>query len=557
MKKVLAIIGIIIAVLVIAALCVPFFINVDSFRPKLEQSLSASLNRQVQIGKLGASIFSGGASASNIVISDDPAFNKGPFLQASSLKVGLRLMPLILSRKLSVTGITVENPDIVLLRNAAGKWNYSTLGASSGKPKPAASDKSVPEISVDKFQIANGKIRVGQSSGRKAGQEHVYSNVNLTARNISPTGVMPFNLTADTPGGGALSLDGQAGPLNHDDSARTPLDASIKLEHADLAKTGFLDPSSGLAGILDFSGKLKSDGTTLHSDGNAKTTRLRVIKGPGEAKSPVTIDYKTDYGLESQTGTINTALHTGNSTATAGGSIDAKGEDTTAKLKILGKNMAVNDVEALLPAFGVVLPSGASLQGGVINLDMNAQGPLDRLVITGPINVSQTHLTGFDLAQKLGALASFAGIKSSPDTLIQTVSSALRVAPEGIRADNILIDVPSIGALTGNGVIGANNALDFKMLLKLASGAGSVLGKLSSVSSSVQNKGIPFLIQGTTSSPKFLPALGNELKTSVGSGLLNAIQGNKGGAAGQKPDLKGILGGLLNKKKPAPSPSPK
>jgi AsmA protein len=557
MKKLFAIVGIIVAVLVIVVLCIPFFINVDSFRPKLEQSLSASLNRQVQIGKLEASIFSGGASASNIVISDDPAFNKGPFLKAASLKVGLRLMPLIFSRTLNVTGITVENPDIVLLRNPAGKWNYSTMGSTSSKPQQQTSDKSLPQISVDKFQIVNGKVRVGQSSGRKAGQEHVYNNVNLTAKNISLTSVMPFNLTADTPGGGALALDGQAGPLNREDSARTPLDATIKLEHADLAKTGFLDPSSGLAGILDFSGKLKSDGTTLHSDGNAKATRLRVIKGPGEAKAPVTIDYKTDYGLESQTGTLGTALHTGNSTTTAGGTIDAKGEDTTAKLKIEGKNMAVNDVEALLPAFGVVLPAGTSLQGGVINLDMNAQGPLDRLVITGPLSVSQTHLTGFDLAQKLGALGSFAGIKSSPDTLIQTVSSALRVAPEGIRADNILVDVPSIGSLTGNGVIGANNSLDFKMLLKLASGAGSVLGKLTSVSASMQNKGIPFLIQGTTSSPKFVPALGNELKSSVGSGLLNAIQGSKGGQAGQKPDLKGILGGLLNKKKPAASPSPK
>lgn len=557
MKKLFAIIGIVVVVLVIVVLCIPLFINVDSFRPKLEQSLSASLNRQVQIGKLQASLFSGGASASNIVITDDPAFNKGPFLKASSVKIGLRLMPLIFSHALNVTGITVENPDIVLLRNGAGKWNYSTMGSSSNKPRQQTSDKSLPQISVDKFEIVSGKITVGQSSGRKAGQEHVYSNVNLTAKNISLTSAMPFTLTADTPGGGALSLDGQAGPLNREDSARTPLDATIKLDHADLAKTGFLDPSSGLAGVLDFNGKLKSDGTTLHSEGNAKTTRLRVIQGPGEAKAPVTIDYKTNYGLESQTGTIDTALHTGNSTATAGGSIDAQGDDTTAKLKILGKNMAVNDVEALLPAFGVVLPAGTSLQGGVINLDMNAQGPLDRLVITGPLSVSQTHLTGFDLAQKLGALASFAGIKSSPDTLIQTVSSALRVAPEGIHADNILIDVPSIGSLTGNGVIGANNSLDFKMLLKVAGGAGSVLGKLTSISSSVQNKGIPFLIQGTTSNPKFLPSLGNELKSGVGSGLLNAIQGNKSGQSGQKPDLKGILGGLLNKKKPAPSPSPK
>lgn len=554
MKRLFAILGIIVVVLIVAALLVPLFINVDSFRPSLEKSLSSSLNRQVQIGKLDASLFSGGASATNISISDDPAFNKGPFLRASSVKIGLRLMPLIFSRQLSVTGITVENPDIVLLSNPAGKWNYSSLGASSSKPKEAASDKSMPQISVDKFEIVDGKVRVGKSSGRKAGQEHVYDNVNLTAKNISLDSVMPFSLTANTPGGGVLKLEGQAGPLNHEDSARTPLEASIGLQHVNLASTGFLDPGSGLAGILDFDGKLKSDGTTLHSEGKAKASKLRVVKGPGEAKAPVMLDYKSDYGLESQAGTINTALHTGNSTTTASGTIDAKGEDTMARLKIVGKNMAVNDVEGLLPAFGVVLPSGASLQGGAVNMDMSAEGPLDRLLITGPLNISRTRLSGFNLTQKLGALAAFSGMKSSPDTLIQTASSALRIAPEGIRADNIILDVPAIGSLTGSGVIGANNSLDFKMLLKISGGAGSMLGRLTTVAAAAQNKGLPFLIQGTTSNPKFLPALGNDLKTNLKGGLLGAIQGKQSGQANQKPDLKGILGGLLNKKKPAPTP---
>ncbi|HST79096.1 MAG TPA: AsmA family protein, partial [Verrucomicrobiae bacterium] len=113
MKRLFTVIGIVVAVLIIVIVAVPLFINVDSFRPSLEKSLSTSLNRQVQIGKLSASLFSGGASASKISISDDPAFNKGPFLQAGSLKVGVHLMPLIFSKRLEVTGITVERPEIV------------------------------------------------------------------------------------------------------------------------------------------------------------------------------------------------------------------------------------------------------------------------------------------------------------------------------------------------------------------------------------------------------------------------------------------------------------
>lgn len=549
MKRLLMVAGIIVAVLVVVALAVPLFINVDSFRPDLEKSLSASLNRQVQIGKLSASLFSGGASASQISISDDPAFNKGPFLQAGSLKVGVHLMPLIFSKRLEVTGITVEQPDIVLLKDASGKWNFSTLGASASKPKQTSSGSGGPAISVEKFQIVNGKLRVGSSSGHKAGQEHVYDKVNLTAQNISLTSAMPFTLTASTPGGGTLKLEGQAGPLNSQDSSRTPLDAHLVLEHGDLAASGFVDPSSGVAGIVDVDGTVKSDGTRIHSDGKVKASNLRVIKGGSPAKAPVALDYRSDYGLQSQNGNLNAALHTGSSTANAAGTIESHGEDTLAHLKMQGKNMAVNDMEVLLPAFGVVLPSGSSLQGGAINFDLAAEGPLDRLVITGPISVTGTHLTGFDLGSKLGALGALTGIKSSPDTLIQTVSSAVRVAPEGIRADNIVIDVPSMGSLTGNGVIGNNNSLDFKMLLKLSSSAGSAIAGLQQVSTALQNKGVPFLIQGTTQNPKFVPAFGSDVK-GLGQSLLGAAQGGKTNGQQNAPDVKGILGGFLKKKKP-------
>lgn len=522
----------------------------DSFRPSLEKSLSASLNRQVQIGKLSASLFSGGASASQISISDDPAFNKGPFLQAGSLKVGVNLMPLIFSKRLEVTGITVERPEIVLLKNAAGKWNYSTLGASSSKPKETPSESSGMAISVEKFEIVDGKVRVGESSGSKAGKENVYDKVDLTARNISLTSAIPFTLTADTPGGGSLKLDGQMGPLNSQDSARTPLQAHITLNHADLASSGFIDPSSGVAGSLDFDGTMKSDGSKMESDGKIKASNLRVIKGGSPAKAPVSIDYRSDYGLQSQNGNIHANLHTGNSTVNAGGTLEAKGADTIAHMKVQGKDLAVNDVQALLPAFGVVLPSGASLQGGTINMDMAAEGPLDRLVITGPLAINGTHLTGFDLGAKLGGLAALTGIKQSSDTLIQTVSSALHVAPEGIRADNIVIDVPSIGALTGNGVIGSNNSLDFKMLMKLSKTSGGLLASVSPVSTALENKVVPFLIQGTTQNPKFLPAIGNQVQ-GLKQTLLGTVQGNQsnGQQGQQKQDLKGVLGGFLGKKK--------
>ncbi|HEY2169837.1 MAG TPA: AsmA family protein [Candidatus Angelobacter sp.] len=562
MKRLLLISGIVIGVVLLVIIAVPLFINVDSFRPDLEKKLSAALNRQVHIGKLDASLLSGGASASDITIDDDPAFNKGPFLKAASVKVGVQVMPLVLSKQLKVTSLTIQKPDITLLKNAAGKWNYSTLGASpqKGTPEPSKpnsapsgpSGKSTPDVSVDTFEIAGGTVRVGHSSGHSAGKESVYQNVNLVAHNISATSAMPFTLSAGMPAGGTLNLEGQAGPLNPTDSTKSPLDAKITLKHADLAATGFVDPSSGIGGILDFDGQIKSDGRKLHSEGKAKAADLRVIKGGQPAKQPVALDYKSDYALDSDTGTINADLHTGNSLTNASGTLNAKGEDTLANLKIVGKNMAVNDVEGLLPAFGVVLPSGASLQGGNINMDLNATGPLDRLVIDGPLKIEGTHLSGYNLGSKLGAIASFTGNKSSTDTLIQTFSSALRVAPEGIKADNIVLDVPSLGTVTGNGVIAGDNSLDFKMLMKLSGAANNLLGSLTGVSASAQSKGLPFTITGKTSNPVFRPDVGGAVAGDLQNSLLQAVQGKGNKADGQqnqKPNLQDALGGLFNKKK--------
>lgn len=551
MKRLLIVAGIVVGVLVLAALLVPLFVNVDTFRPQLEQTLSAGLNRPVHVGKLEASIFSGGASANDISISDDPAFSKSPFLQASSVKIGLHLMPLIFSKKLEVTSVSVVKPEIVLLKNAAGKWNYSTVGSSKPSAQPTPTTSASMDVSVEKFEIVDGKMRVGQTGGR--GKESVYQNVKLVAKNISLTSAMPFTFSADTPGGGALKLEGQAGPLNRDDATRTPLDAQIKLEHADLAATGFIDPSSGLGGILDFETKLKSDGRKLHSEGKAKAEKLKVVPGSSPAQGAVSLDYSSDFGLDSETGTLNANVHSGNSTANASGSLDAHGADTLAHLKIHGKDMAVNDLVGLLPAFGVVLPSGASLKGGVLNMDFNAEGPLDRLVITGPLRITGTTLTGYNLSQKLGAIASFSGIKSSNETLIQTFSSGLRVAPEGIRSDNLLLDVPSIGTLTGDGTIGANKSLNFKMRLKVSTSAGGVMGAVGGLTSVASTNGIPFTVTGDTTNPVFRPAVGEELKGLKGS----LLGGGTKGVQEQQQQVKDVLGGFLGKKKPDASPTPK
>src|SRR5262245_42083006 len=161
-KKLYRNIGIGVAALVVLLLLLPLFVNVNSFRPKIESELSSALGRKVALGDLSLSILSGSVSAANIRIADDPAFSKSPFLTAKSLKIGVELMPLIFSKELNITGLTLDEPSIALLSGPNGKWNFSTLAAASSGPAPASSGGLPGKLSVEKLRVTDGKLLVGK-----------------------------------------------------------------------------------------------------------------------------------------------------------------------------------------------------------------------------------------------------------------------------------------------------------------------------------------------------------------------------------------------------------
>ena len=139
MNRGLKIAAIVIAVVIIILLCIPLFINANSFRPKLESELTQTLGRQVRVGDLSVAIFSGSVNADDISIADDPAFSKTNFVHAKSLKVGVELIPLIFSKTLNVTDLTLNQPEINLVRSQNGeKWNFSSLGNNTGTGQPPA-----------------------------------------------------------------------------------------------------------------------------------------------------------------------------------------------------------------------------------------------------------------------------------------------------------------------------------------------------------------------------------------------------------------------------------
>jgi AsmA protein len=571
MSRTVRIVAIVVGVFIVLILVVPFLIPVNQFRPTIEQKASAALGRRVEVGNLSLSLFSGGLGADNLSIADDPKFSTAPFLTAKSVKVGVELMPLIFSKTLNVTDVVIDSPQVSLIRNPGGDWNYSSLGASAARSQATQTPAAQPtgsassaggEFSVQKLELKSGRITVGSTSSQK---RSTYDNVSVVASNVSLTSKFPVTVTADLPGGGNFKVDGTAGPVDETNTVLTPLSAKLTVNSLNLASTGFLDPSAGLGGVLDLNADLASQGGVAAIKGSAKLSKALLIAGGSPSSEPVVVDFGTKYNLTKNSGVLEpSTIKIGGAVTSLSGTYEVPGDEAVLHIKVEGQNMPANDLQAFLPALGINMPKGASLQSGTLSTTLNLAGPTNKIVTTGNVGLFSAKLAGFDLGSKLSAISSLTGVKSGSDLVIEKMTSNLRMAPEGLQAENFDAVLPAVGTLVGGGTINSKNVMDFKMAATLTDvigavgspvgSAGALLGKLSGGSNKncKSQTTIPFQIQGTTSDPKFIPDVGG-LAAGMLKSQLGCVTGAIPGASASQPnpaDAVQQLGGLFKKKKP-------
>ncbi|HWC97857.1 MAG TPA: AsmA family protein [Candidatus Sulfopaludibacter sp.] len=514
MKRIAKWVGIALALLLVVAISLPFLINVNQFKPTLESSLSEALGREVHLGNLKLSILSGEVSADDLSVSDDPHFGKPAFVKAHSFKVGVEILPFILSRKLNVREVTLDQPEIVLVQAPSGDWNFSSLGGKAAKaaaPPTTAPQKAALDLSVQLIRITNGRLTLGRTLGHW--KPLVLEQVNIEVKNFAANAAFPFSLSTNIAGGGSLKLDGQAGPYNQDDAAMTPISVSLHMNQLDLVRTGMNDAAPDIAGLVSFDANGNSDGREMHLKGTLKGEKMKLAKNGTAAARPLELDFAVDHNLRKHSGAIRQGdIHIGGAKASLTGTYAEQGEAMEVNLKLNGPNMPVQELAALLPALGVVLPLGSTLQGGTASALLTVEGPADRLVSGGSLAVKDTKLVGFNLSKRMGTIEKLAGIQSGNDAEIQELSANVRVTPEGTAAQEIKLILPAVGELSGGGTVSPANALDFKM------------------TAAIHNTPIPFTVQGTAAEPVFRPdikaAAKEELK-SVGGSLLKGLFGKQ------------------------------
>jgi AsmA protein len=540
-----------IAVLVFAlAAAIPLFVHANTFRPVIERQLTRALGRNVKLGDLHLSVFSRRLIATDLSVADDPNFSAAPFLTAKELRIGVSLRRLIFSHEVLLRDFEIESPQINVIRDASGAWNFSSVGHRTAVGAPASgvvAESATPETSkgsaapfsdlfVDRIAVADGRVVFSTVPGQ--GQATVYDHVNIAAHDFAFALQFPFDFSADLPAGGTVNASGRLGPINGADAAATPVEAQITVKGFEPVRAGFLDPEDGVSFLADLNVHSAFDGQTFTTNGTVHIENLKLRKDAAAAPTPLDLTYSGTHRVRENNGQIDDAmLKVGDAEIHASGTYRAVAASATGalstksassgvslavpqlNLKLSGQNLPIDELQSLMTAAAVRLPDGSKLKGGRLSVNLAVTGPAKSLTIAGPIAIENTRLVGFDVSSKIHGIATLSGVKTGDTTEIEKLRADVRVTNGGVVANGIYAVIPAMGELSGSGTISAANQLDFNLVAKVssASGFGKVGVSLFSAlnGGSGKKSGVPLRITGTPDDPNITADIGGVFEKST------------------------------------------
>lgn len=209
-------------------------VDAQRLQPVIEAKLSEALARKASLGGLSFSLVPLSFRATELIVADDPAYSRAPFLTASVLEIRPRLLPL-LTGAVEIDSVRVSEPRVELIEKGPGQWNYATIGAK--KIDGTSAGLSLGRLNID-------LARVGVRRGEREREE--YSRLSAELRDYAEGRPFYLKLAALLPNGEPVSAEGRISSAG--------------------GKTSFADTGFTLGGVKG----------TIAGDVNAGALNLRV-----------------------------------------------------------------------------------------------------------------------------------------------------------------------------------------------------------------------------------------------------------------------------------------
>ena len=218
----------------LALLIVPRFVDVQRYKPVIEEKVSEATGRSFTLGgDLRLSLFPwAGLAFSDLRLGAPPGFKEKDFIAVESFEFQVKLLPLLF-KDIEVKHFVLVGPRIVLEKSKDGRANWEGLGkVKAGAPaKPEAKEK-VPEdigkgglpiesLVVGTFTIEDGNLLWIDHA---KGQRRELKDLNLRLDEISLEKPIRLSLSAFLEGK-PFSLEGKLGPIG-----KKPGEGSLDLD---------------------------------------------------------------------------------------------------------------------------------------------------------------------------------------------------------------------------------------------------------------------------------------------------------------------------------------
>jgi uncharacterized protein involved in outer membrane biogenesis len=394
------IIGLVALVLVVVGVLVAVLAGgVDKYRPKVQAELQKNLNRNVTIGHLGLSLFPLALRADGVTVAESPEFpSTQPFATASKLYVSAGLFSL-LSGNPEVKVLTLDKPQIELVKNAAGVWNFSTIG-ESGTAKQQGSGGKSSQMALDELKISDGQVAVTDLVAHQP--RSVYDHIDLKLTDLRPGTPSNIDLAVHFPGQGKeeLAFKGKAGPIQGTDTNSMPVNGHLSLQDVSLAAVnrfapGTLPPQTD--GIATGDADINSQATAITAKGDLKL-RDAVLRGaklnfPMSARYDLT-DERAQNKLQIRTGNLDL----GSTSFKITGEVDTGTKPANLNVQLNTDNSSITDLARLAGAFGVAFNPAYQIKG-FVSANISARGPATSPQLNGSLTAKQVEASGGEIKQ--------------------------------------------------------------------------------------------------------------------------------------------------------------
>jgi AsmA-like protein len=235
MRKVVVGLGVCTLIGAAALLVLAFTLNrlIARNRTFILEQVQAALGRSVAVDDISVDLWRGlGVRLGNVRIADDPRFGDTPFVQAASVSVRARLWS-VLRRQPEADRVELQRPEIHLIRDAAGHWNYTTLMKPSDCSGAACSASAAPGIilvstsspappstafSIRRVTIRDGTLMLTDRTQNPARTARV-AHVDLAADDLGTLSPIGLDLDAALQDEAQnIHVHGTVGPIQNRDS---------------------------------------------------------------------------------------------------------------------------------------------------------------------------------------------------------------------------------------------------------------------------------------------------------------------------------------------------